>query len=152
MRGSRYPSANGAAPLGGVWGGSPAPDHIAIENPPSTGIAAPVTKSDDSLARKAAMPDMSRGVPQRPSGVRFSTLSCKPSTCWRARLVRSVSIQPGNTALTWIFSLAHAVASARVICTIPPFELAYGVAYGAPNSDIIEPMLIILPPPARFIA
>src|SRR5271156_1977283 len=98
--------------------------YIAIEKPPSTGIAVPVTKLDASLARNAATPDMSRGTPQRPSGVRFSTLSCSPVTCCRARFVRSVSIHPGSTALTWILSLAHAVASARVIWTMPPLELA----------------------------
>src|ERR1019366_7560979 len=104
--------------------GGEARRHIAMENPPSTAIAVPVTKFDASLARKAATPDMSRGTPQRPSGVRFSTLSCSPVTCWRARFVRSVSIHPGNTAFTWMLSLAQAVASARVICTMPPLELA----------------------------
>ena len=58
------------------------------------------------------MPAMSAGVPQRPAGVRFSTRSCNPDTCCRARCVNSVSIQPGSTAFTWILSPAQAVASA----------------------------------------
>ena len=52
--------------------------YIATEKPPSTGMAVPVTKSDAGLARNAATPAMSGGVPQRPMGVRFSTLSCRP--------------------------------------------------------------------------
>src|SRR6516225_7867495 len=35
--------------------------------PPSTGMSAPVTKSDALLARKAAMPAKSSGVPRRPA-------------------------------------------------------------------------------------
>src|SRR3954469_4474451 len=125
--------------------------YIPIENPPSTGIAVPDKNPEAALARTAPTPAISCGVPQRPCGVRFSTLSCSPSTCCRARRVRSVSIHPGSTALTWILSFAQAVAIARVICTMPPLLDAYGVAYGAPNSDIIEPMLIILPAPAACI-
>src|ERR1700728_1439863 len=94
--------------------------YMAMEKPPSTGIAVPVTKSDAELARNAATPAMSPGVPHLACGVRFSTLSCSPCTCCRARLVRSVSIQPGNTAFTWMLSFAQAVAIARLICTMPP--------------------------------
>jgi hypothetical protein len=47
-------------------------------------------------------------------------------------------------------SLAQAVASARVICTTPPLLAAYGAANEAPKIDIMEPMLMILPRPARF--
>ena len=78
-------------------------------------------KSDAEDARNAATPAMSSGVPQRPCGVRFSTLSCSPAhLAGVRRLVRSVSIQPGSTALTWMLSFAQAVAIARVICTMPP--------------------------------
>jgi hypothetical protein len=42
-------------------------DHM----PPSSGIAMPVTKSDASLARNAAIPDRSRATPRRPTDVRF---------------------------------------------------------------------------------
>jgi hypothetical protein len=69
------------------------------ENPPSTGIADPVTKSDACDARNTAIPAKSADAPQRAVGVRARTRSCRPSICSRARLVRSVSIQPGNTAL-----------------------------------------------------
>ena len=50
------------------------------EYPPSTGIAVPVTKSDAALARKTATPAMSSIVPQRPAGVRRSTLSWSSGT------------------------------------------------------------------------
>src|SRR5882762_8823876 len=90
------------------------------EYPPSTGIAVPVTKSDAALARKTATPAMSSIVPQRPAGVRRSTLSWRSGTWRRAPRVSSVSIQPGSTAFTWMLSLAQAVASDLVSCTSPP--------------------------------
>ena len=42
------------------------------ENPPSTGIAVPVTKFEAGEARKTAMPAKSSMSPQRPAGVRAS--------------------------------------------------------------------------------
>ena len=45
-----------------------------IENPPSTGIAVPVTKSEAREARNTAMPAKSSIAPQRAAGVRASTL------------------------------------------------------------------------------
>src|SRR5882762_9086402 len=121
------------------------------EYPPSTGIAVPVTKSEPELARKTATPAMSSIVPQRPAGVRRSTFSWRLSTCFRAPRVRSVSIQPGRTALTWMLSRAHAVASDLVRWTTPPLLEPYAGANGTPKMDIMEPMLMILPPPAAFI-
>ena len=44
----------------------------------------------------------------------------QPVDLARASRVSSVSIQPGSTALTWMLSLAQAVASDLVICTMPP--------------------------------
>src|SRR2546427_9141513 len=85
-------------------------------------MAAPVTKSEAALARKTAMPAMSSIVPQRWAGVRRSTFSLRPGTSRLAAAVRSVSIQPGSTALTWMLSAAHAVAIDFVSCTMPPFE------------------------------
>jgi hypothetical protein len=41
-----------------------------IENPPSTGIAVPVTKSDALDARNTAMPAKSADAPHRAAGVR----------------------------------------------------------------------------------
>src|SRR5262245_12327253 len=114
-------------------------------------MAVPVTKSDAGLARNTAMPLMSSGVPQRRAGVRINTMLFNPDTSARARLVRSVSIQPGSTALTWMLSLAQAVARARLNCTMPPLEAAWAGAKEAPKIDIIEPMLMILPAPAAFM-
>ena len=87
-------------------------------------MAAPVTKSDAGAARKTAMPAKSSGMPQRAAGVRRSTESCSPVTCSRARRVRAVSIHPGRMALTWMLSLAQAVAIDLVICTMPPLLAA----------------------------
>ena len=64
----------------------------------------------------------------RPAGVRRRIRSCSPATCWRAAIVSSVSIQPGKTALTWMLSLAQAVASERVNCTIAPLLAEYAAA------------------------
>ena len=66
--------------------------------------------------------------------------------------VSSVSIQPGSTALTWMLSRAHALAADFVSCTMPPLLAPYAGANDAPKIDIMEPMLMILPPPAFFIA
>ena len=74
--------------------------------------------------RNTAMPAKSPIAPHRAAGVRASTLSCRPSICSRARLVRSVSIQPGSTALTWMLSAAQATAQERVNCTMPPLLAA----------------------------
>src|SRR5438270_12145508 len=115
-------------------------------------MAAPVTKSDAELARKTAMPAMSSIVPQRLAGVRRSTFSLRPGTSRLASAVRSVSIHPGRTALTWMLSAAQAVAIDFVSCTMPPFDAAYAGANEAPKIDIIEPMLITLPPPACDIS
>src|SRR4030088_2419403 len=95
-----------------------------IENQPSIGIAVPVTKSDALDDRNTAMPAKSAVAPHRAAGVRASTLSCRPSISARARLVRSVSIQPGNTALAWMLSAAQATAQERVNCTMPPLLAA----------------------------
>src|SRR3954470_14083275 len=126
-------------------------DYPITENPPSTGIAVPVTKSDALEARNTAIPAKSSIAPQRAAGVRASTLSCRPSISARARLVRSVSIQPGRMALAWMLSAAQATAQERVNCTMPPLLAAYAGAKPAPKIDITEPILMILPPPAAFI-
>ena len=93
-----------------------------IEKPPSTGIAVPVTKSEAGEARNTATPAKSSIAPQRAAGVRASTRSCRPPTSTRARLVRSVSIQPGSMALAWMLSPAQAQAQERVNWTMPPCD------------------------------
>ena len=51
-----------------------------------------------------------------------------------------------------MWSGAHATAQERVNCTMPPLLAAYAGAKLAPKIDIIEPMLMIFPLPAAFIA
>lgn len=46
--------------------------YTCTEYPPSTGIAAPVMKSEARLARNTATPERSPGSPHRPAGVRIS--------------------------------------------------------------------------------
>ena len=91
-------------------------------------VGAGIACSLAALARNTAMPARSSGLPQRPAGVRASTRSLRPGTCERAVAVRSVSIHPGSTALTWIPSFAQAVASDFVSCTMPPLLAQYAVA------------------------
>src|SRR5690348_3582329 len=47
-----------------------------------------------------------------------------------------------------MLSFAHAMASDLVSCTMPPLLAPYTGAKLAPKIDIIDPMLMILPPPA----
>src|SRR6185436_10521939 len=97
-----------------------ATDQPSEEYPPSTGIDAPVMNEEAALARNTATPARSSMLPHRPEGDRASTRSFRPGTCSRAWRVRSVSIQPGRTALTCTLSFAHATARDLVSCTIPP--------------------------------
>jgi hypothetical protein len=106
-------------------------------------------ESDAALARNTAMPPKSSMAPQRPAGVPASARS--QSRDLLARTTGEIGIDP-----TWqhridlILSFAHAVASDLVSCTIRPCLRQAG-ANGAPKIDIIDPMLMISPPPPRFI-
>src|SRR5687767_14665141 len=111
----------------------------------------PVTKSLAGPARKQAVPARSYGTPQRPAGVRARIFASRSGMWRRAPAVRSVSIQPGRIALTWMLSSAQAIAHDFVICTTPPLLAAYGIENGCPNRLVIDPMLTILPPPPCFI-
>jgi hypothetical protein len=66
-----------------------------IEKPPSTAIAAPVTKSDARDARNTAMPAKSEISPQRAAACAPARAHARRRSL-RARLVGSVSIQPGR--------------------------------------------------------
>ena len=79
------------------------------------------------------MPAKSPGFPHRPAGVLARTRSFSPSICFFAAAVRSVSIQPGRIALTWMPSPAHAVASAFV-CS----KLAYPALKASGNGKVIN--------------
>ena len=79
-------------------------------------------KAAASLARNAATPSKSPGVPQRLIGLRRSTSSFKFAMSVRALRVRSVSIQPGRITFTVMPSAAQATAIDFVICTTPPFD------------------------------
>ena len=71
------------------------------EYPPSTGIAVPVMKSDAGLAKKHSDPRHVFGrAPARRPACAPRLFHAVPKPAARAPLVRSVSIQPGSTALT----------------------------------------------------
>jgi hypothetical protein len=79
-------------------------------------IAVPVTKSDAGPARNAAIPAMSAASPP-PAGVRFHPLAARHLR--RAR--RQIGVDPARQhRVDRMLSFAHAVAIARVICTMPP--------------------------------
>ena len=67
-----------------------------------------------AAARNTAMPAISVGhAPAAGRGAAQDALVAAPRPAARAAIVSSVSIQPGSTALTWMLSLAQAVASER---------------------------------------
>src|SRR3979411_564756 len=101
-------------------------------------MAVPVTKSDACEERNTAIPAKSFDAPHRAAGVRARTLSCRPSISARARLVKSVSIQPGRIALAWMLSAAQAQAQERVNCTMPPLLAAAAGPKLAPQIETIE--------------
>jgi len=69
-----------------------------------------VTKSDAPEARNTAMPANRRGAPSGRRRARQNPVM-EAVDLLAARLVRSVSIQPGSTALTWILLAAQAQAT-----------------------------------------
>ncbi len=66
------------------------------------------------------MPSKSSLVPQRPDGRPRQHTLVQALQLLPCRRVRSVSIQPGSTALTWMLSGAQPTASDLVNCTMPP--------------------------------
>ena len=51
-----------------------------------------------------------------------------------------------------MLSLAQAEASDLLSCTMPPLLALYAAAKPAPNSEVMEPVLMILPPPTAISA
>src|SRR6516225_778733 len=119
--------------------------------PPSTGMSAPVMKSDALLERNAAMPARSSGVPTRPAAV-LAMMRDRSSLLFIRPWVNAVSIRPVQIVLTWMLSFAHADAQFLLNCTMAPLADPYAVQRGPPKYEAAEPMLMILPPPAFFIS
>ncbi len=83
------------------------------KNPPSTGIAVPVTKSEAGEARNTRDPrEIADLAPARRRRSRQHAFM-QPGHLLARAVVRSVSIQPGRMALTWMLSGAQAQAQAR---------------------------------------
>src|SRR3989442_561484 len=114
-------------------------------------MAVPGAKAAAGAAPEKGAPAPSPPRPPRPAGGRPCPLSRVGGGWRRAPCVSSVSIHPGSTAFTWMLSFAQAVASDFVSWTRPPLLGPYAGENETPKMDIIEPMLMILPPPAVFI-
>src|SRR5580704_11308721 len=76
-----------------------------MEQPPSTQMVAPVTKSEARDAKKTAVPAHSSGLPKRPAGVRvmiswYNNAGGDPEAAVVTGAVKSVSIHPGAIAFT----------------------------------------------------
>src|SRR5690606_29463170 len=87
--------------------------------PPSITKLWPVVHCASSEARYTAIGPMSLGWPKRRSGICFSPAAQTFSSCMYGA-VRSVSIQPGQIALTRTLWRAHSMARLLVSCSMPP--------------------------------
>src|SRR5437868_7313730 len=128
------------------------PSHSLM--PPPTGTTSPVIQAESSEARKTAALAMSSGWPVRPSGVRC-TAYCANESCLVASFdcTPSVSVNPGESALTRIFRGPSSRASERLITSTAPLVPAYTEPAGAGVSEATELMLMMEPPaPLKFFA
>ena len=111
----------------------------------------PVTKSEAAELRNTAIPPKSAISPQRAAGVRASTLSCSPSTV--ARALGQIGIDPARQHGIDLDVVGRPGARAGAgELHDAAFARGIGRREAAPKIDIIEPILMILPPPASFIA
>src|SRR5438876_2499121 len=128
------------------------PSHSLM--PPPRGTTSPVIQAESSEARKTAALAMSSGWPVRPSGVRC-TAYCANESCLVASFdcTPSVSVNPGESALTRIFRGPSSRASERLITSTAPLVPAYTEPAGAGVSEATELMLMMEPPaPLKFFA
>src|SRR3954466_9805728 len=113
--------------------------------PPSTAIAWPVRYDAASLARNTTAPAISSARAQRPIGTRAIIASLTSWFSHSARL-RSVAVQPGQSALTRTPRLAHSIATDRVRLTTAALDAPYGVTPGDPPSPATAATLTTAPP------
>src|SRR5215470_12603374 len=136
--------------------------HAAV-TPPSTGSATPVTNDASSEMRKSAALAISSGLPVRPSGTAPAARFCTSSSgsipavdFWSGRATNTrsigVSMGPGQTALTRIFSLARRTARLFTKPTTPNLHMEYTGLYEEPWSPDVEAVKRRLPPPRRRIS
>src|SRR5215472_1458056 len=109
-------------------------------------IVWPVIYDDASLARNTAGPAISRAVAQRFIGTVATVAGPLTGSSHRLRL-RSVAVQPGQSALTRTPSGAHSTASVLVSEISPALAAPYGLISGADATPATEATLITEPVP-----
>src|SRR5580658_4482874 len=103
-------------------------------------------KDDASLARNTAGPAISSGLPHRPIGTVAMVAGPAVGSSHRLRL-RSVAVQPGQSALTRTPSRPHSTASDFVSEISPAFAAPYGVSSGDEATPATDATLITDPCP-----
>src|SRR3984893_13058084 len=93
----------------------------ATTTPPAARIVSPVIQADSSDARNTASGAMSVTRPSRPSGVFAASVAPAAPSTIPAVAVPSVSVWPGEIALTRIFRGANSSANPLVNVSIAPF-------------------------------
>ena len=123
------------------------------EYPPSTGIAVPVTKSRRRAGEEHR--DARQIVGRAPaSGRRAAPARARagPDLARARRWSGRCRSSPAARALTWMLSLRpRAPRSERQLHDAALARTHRRRERSAPKIDIIEPMLMILPPPAAFM-
>src|SRR5215470_1735366 len=139
-----------------------APLHAAV-TPPSTGSATPVTNDASSERRNSAAFAISSGRPVRPSGtepwarLRTSSSGSMPAVdFWSGRATKTrsigVSMGPGHTAFTRIFSGARRSDRLLTKPTTPNLHIEYTGLYAEPWRPDVDAVNRRLPPPRARIS
>src|SRR5919201_1115092 len=105
----------------------------------------PVTYAAPSQRRNTAASAISRGVPNRLSGMRFLAISVSCGSGMRRLNAPSVGTGPGAIALTRMPYAAHSTASERVSARTPAFAHADGRTNADPVHAYVVTMLTIDP-------
>src|SRR6202011_2865077 len=116
----------------------------------STGRTAPVVNDEAGEARNNTAFDTSSTSPTLPMGIFPNTLALDAGS-ERTSTVISVRTNVGATALTRTPCRAHSSASALVNSTTPPLLEQYDALFSPATNPIVEPILMILPPPKEII-
>src|SRR5262249_27086180 len=142
------------SPVGRPGGGSgcrprPAAGPVSVtcqRNPPEMVRASPVVQPESADARKTTAGAMSSGWPILPSGVCTSACFWKSLPEMPAACRPSVSITPGQTALTRILRGPNSWARERVIAFTAALVALYTDVFGSADVAANELMLTMLPP------
>src|SRR3979490_338934 len=100
-------------------------------------------KSEAGLARKRAAPTRSEGSAKRPSLIRLRNRPARAGFSRKTRLVLSVSVEVGRTALTRTHKGADSVDSAAVRWETPALAIPYTLLPSSVLADQVELRLMI---------